>query len=344
MSCHHNYLAQTYRRLSVLAVLAAALVLFALMDLASGGSSMPIEDVVAALLSGPKGESVESTIIWSIRLPMTLTALFVGTALATAGLEIQNITGNALASPSTLGISSAASFGAAGAITLGLTVFGQLWIGTALTAFVFALLVSLAIYCLGKVQGMSPTTLILSGIVMNFFFMALQQFLQYRSSPEIAQLIAGWTFGNLERSTWTSVTAAGLMTLVGYLYLMMRSWSLTALTLGEERAQSLGIAVTRLRAEVFFLSSLLIAAAVGFIGTVSFVGLVAPHCAKLMVGEDQRFLLPASLLTGGALMLLSSYVAKLFSSGSMLPVGIITSLVGVPFLLILLIRSRGSLA
>lgn len=343
MSCHHNYVHHVMKRFAVLGALTAALVVFVLLDLASGGSAMALTNVVAALFSGPSAQTIDATIIWSIRLPMTLTALFVGTALAVAGLEIQNITGNALASPSTLGISSAASFGAAGAITLGITVFGQLWIGTALSAFVLALLVSLAIYFLGKVQGMSPTTLILAGIVMNFFFMALQQFLQYRSSPEIAQLIAGWTFGNLERSTWTSAAAAGFVTLLGCIYLLTRSWALTALTLGEERARSLGIAVTRIRAEVFFLSSLMIAAAVGFIGTVSFVGLVAPHCAKLLIGEDQRFLLPATLLTGGGLMLASSFVAKLLSSGSMLPVGIITSLVGVPFLLVLLLRSRGSL-
>lgn len=343
MSCHHNYVHQVLKRCAVLAGLCVALLVFVLLDLGSGGSSMPIANVVAALFSGPSSTSIDTTIIWSIRLPMTLTALFVGTALAVAGLEIQNITGNALASPSTLGISSAASFGAAGAITLGLTVFGQLWIGTALSAFALALTVSLAIYTLGKVQGMSPTTLILSGIVMNFFFMALQQFLQYRSSPEVAQLIAGWTFGNLERSSWTSAAAAGVVTLLGCAYLLTRSWALTALTLGEERARSLGVAVSRIRVEVFFLSSLMIAAAVGFIGTVSFVGLVAPHCAKLLIGEDQRFLLPATLLTGGVLMLASSFVAKLLSSGSMLPVGIITSLVGVPFLLVLLLRSRGSL-
>ncbi|MGN1209689.1 MAG: FecCD family ABC transporter permease [Duodenibacillus sp.] len=340
MSCHANYTRHIRRRLVLVTLLASALVVCALADLAVGGSRMPLGDVVRALAAGPASESIDAAILWSIRLPMTLTALFVGTALAVAGLEIQNITGNALASPSTLGISSAASFGAAAAITAGFTLFGQLWIGTALAAFVLALVVSVAVFALGRLQGMSPTSLILSGIVMNFFFMALQQFLHYQASPEIAQLISGWTFGNLERSSWTSAAAASVVTLMGFMYLLARSWVMTALTLGEERARSLGIAVGRLRAEVFFLSSLMIAAAVGFIGTVSFVGLVAPHCARLMLGEDQRFLLPATLLTGGLLMLTSSFAAKLLSTGAMLPVGIITSLVGVPFLLVLLLKSR----
>ena len=344
MSCHALYRKRILARLGILAALClAAAVLFAA-DLASGGSDMTISAAVRGLLAGPGGAGIESTIVWSIRLPMTLTALFVGTALALAGLEIQNITGNALASPSTLGIASAASFGAAAAITAGLTVFGHLWAGTALAAFVFALAVSAAVWYLAGLRGMSPTTLILAGIVMNFFFMALQQFLQYRAGPEIAQLISGWTFGNLERSSWTSTAAAAAATALGILFLVPRSWTMTALTIGEERAKSLGVPVARLRVQVFFVSALVIACAVGFIGTVSFVGLVAPHCAKLLLGEDQRFVLPASVLTGGALMLASSVAAKALSTGAMLPVGIVTSIVGVPFLIALLLRGRGARA
>ena len=122
-------------------------------------------------------------------------------------------------------------------------------------------------------------------------------------------------------------------------YLIGRSWELTTLTIGEERALSLGVPVRRLRVVAFGISALLIACSVSFIGTVSFVGLVAPHLAKLTLGEDQRYLLPGSLLTGAMLMLASSVAAKLLSAGAVLPVGIVTSLVGVPFLLVLLLRS-----
>lgn len=341
MSCHAHYRRRIFVRLALLAVLASAMTVLFAADLASGGSDMTLASAVNGLLAGPGSNDIESTIIWSIRLPMTLTALFVGTALAVAGLEIQNITGNALASPSTLGIASAASFGAAAAITTGFTLFGHLWAGTALAAFVFALVVSAAVWYLAGLRGMSPTTLILAGIVMNFFFMALQQLLQYRAGPEVAQLISGWTFGNLERSSWTSTLVAATATALGVLFLAPRSWAMTAITIGEERAKSLGIAVARLRVQVFFVSALLVACAVGFIGTVSFVGLVAPHCAKLLLGEDQRFVLPATILTGGSLMLASSVAAKALSSGAMLPVGIVTSIVGVPFLIALLVRNRG---
>lgn len=338
MSCHLHY-RQTNRKRTMILCAAALLLLIAVgLDLAVGSSAMPPSALLSALFSGPDASDINSTIVWSLRLPMTLTALFVGTSLAMAGLQIQNITQNALASPSTLGITSAASFGAALAISLGLSVFGQFWLATATSALFFALFVSFAIYFLSARRGMTPETVILAGIVVNFFFLALQQVLIYRSSPEVAQIINGWTFGNLERASWLAVGINALLTLLIAVFLLKRSWVITALTLGEERAMSLGIAVKPLRIETFFLSALLIAGAVAFIGTVSFVGLVAPHIAKLLLGEDQRFLLPGTLLSGALLMVLSSLFAKLISAGAIIPVGIITSLVGVPFLLALLVR------
>ncbi len=338
MSCHDRYAQTNRKRLTALAVGTVALVFFVLLDLAVGSSNLSVIEACSALLLGPGQAHIHGVIIWDLRLPMTLTALFVGMALAVAGLQIQNITGNALASPSTLGITSAASFGAAIAITLGIGVAGVLWLGSALMALGFAIAVSVAIYLLSQQRGMTPQTVILAGIVMNFFFMALQQLLIYWSSPEVAQLINGWTFGNLERSSWLSATVAAVLTLMAVVYLVRHTWALTALTLGEERALSLGVPVKRLRIEAFFLSALLIAGAVAFIGTIGFVGLVAPHLAKLLLGEDQRFLLPGTLLSGALLMTASSVLAKCLSIGAILPVGIVTSLIGVPFLLILLIR------
>lgn len=338
MSCHLHYRQTNRKRMMILCAATVLLLITMVLDLAVGSSSLTVTALLDALLSGPEASDINATIVWSLRLPMTLTAFFVGTSLAMAGLQIQNITQNALASPSTLGITSAASFGAALSISLGLGVLGQFWIATAASALFFALFVSFAIYFLSARRGMTPETVILAGIVVNFFFLALQQVLIYHSSPEVAQIINGWTFGNLERASWLAVALNAALTFCISLFLLRRSWAITVLTLGEERAMSLGIAVRRLRIETFFLSALLIAGAVAFIGTVSFVGLVAPHIAKLLLGEDQRFLLPGTLLSGALLMVLSSLLAKLISVGAIIPVGIITSLVGVPFLLILLIR------
>ena len=131
---------------------------------------------------------------------MTFTCLFVGASLSLAGLLIQTITNNPLASPYTLGVTAGASFGAAIAITTGFALFGQIWLGVSLAALVMALTVSAFIFYLGSKRSLTATTLILVGVIMNFFFQALQQYLQYRASPEIAQIISGWTFGNLQRS------------------------------------------------------------------------------------------------------------------------------------------------
>ena len=255
----HMYRQLNGRRLltgMVLAILTLGLIV---VDLGMGSSGIGPGEVVDALLGGPDGDTANTAILWSIRLPMTLTCVFVGGSLSLAGLQIQTITNNALASPYTLGITASASFGAAIAITLGLSVAGYLWIGTALLALVFALAVSLLIFYVGRLKGMSTSTLILSGIFMNFFFQALQQYLQYRASPEIAQIISGWTFGNLQRSSWMSVVVSGCLLVMGAALLSGWSWRLTVLTTGEERARSLGINVERLRLHVFLICSFLIA-------------------------------------------------------------------------------------
>lgn len=208
MSCHVHYRQAIKHRLALIFGLTALTALLFAADLTAGSSGMPLSAVLNALWAGPSGQSPEALILWSLRLPMTLTALFVGAALALAGLQIQTITANALASPSTLGITSGASFGAALAITAGFTVGGELWLGTMTASFLASLLICALILALGRLRGMTPTTLILAGIVMNFFFMALHQFLVYVASPEVAQLISGWTFGNLERAGWLSAACA----------------------------------------------------------------------------------------------------------------------------------------
>lgn len=307
MSCHVHYRQAMKHRLALIFGLTALTALLFAADLTAGSSGMPLSAVLNALWAGPSGQSPEALILWSLRLPMTLTALFVGAALA---------------------------------ITAGFTVGGELWLGTMTASFLASLLICALILALGRLRGMTPTTLILAGIVMNFFFMALHQFLVYVASPEVAQLISGWTFGNLERAGWLSAACALGAVLFGTLLLAPKVWALTTLSIGEERAKSLGIQVSRLRLLVFSTASVLIAASVSFIGTIAFVGLVAPHCAKLLLGDDQRFLMPASMLFGGAILLLSSLLSKFISTGAMLPVGIITSIVGVPFLFVLLLKNR----
>ena len=317
----HMYRQLNGRRLltgMVLAILTLGLIVI---DLGMGSSGIGPGEVVDALLGGPDGDTANTAILWSIRLPMTLTCVLWELAQPCRSANpdhYQQRSGEPLYSR---------HYGKrqfwsghshyVGAFRGGVPLDRD---GAARTRI--RACVSLLIFYLGRLKGMSTSTLILSGIIMNFFFQALQQYLQYRASPEIAQIISGWTFGNLQRSSWMSVVVSGCLLVMGAALLSGWSWRLTVLTTGEERARSLGINVERLRLHVFLICSFLIAGAVGFIGTVAFVGLVAPHCAKLMLGEDQRYLLPSATILGGLMLLASSIVSKLLSGGSMLPVAL----------------------
>lgn len=335
-----GYQQRMRRRVLISVLLFILLCVLVTLDIQIGSSHIALKDLVEAILGGPQGESSSAFIVWDIRLPMTFTCLFVGASLSLAGLLIQTITNNPLASPYTLGVTAGASFGAATAITLSFSIFGQIWIGVSLSALVMALMVSAFIFYLGSRKRLTATTLILVGVIMNFFFQALRQYLQYRASPEVAQIISGWDFGNLQRSSWISSAVSSAAWVIVLLISFKYAWKLTALSDGEERARGLGINTDYLRMFVFTVSSVLVSSAVAFIGTVAFVGLISPHCAKLMLGDDQRFLIINSSVVGSSLMLSASVVSKLMSDGATLPVGIVTSVIGVPFLFFLLLRSR----
>lgn len=335
-----SYRRRIRKRVLISFALILLMLILLLADIQVGTSDISSASLLRAILDGPDGSSSSAFIIWEIRLPMTFTCLFVGASLSLAGLLIQTITHNPLASPYTLGVTAGASFGAAVSITLSFTVLGQVWIGTSLSALVMALSVSALIFYLGNRRSLTSTTLILVGVIMNFFFQALQQYLQYRASPEIAQVISGWTFGNLQRSSWISASVSAFTWTAAMLISLTYAWKLTAFADGAERANGLGINTNRLRMFAFTVSSILVSAAVAFIGTVAFVGLIAPHCTKMILGDDQRFLIISSSIMGSILMLAASVISKLLSEGATLPVGIVTSVIGVPFLFFLLMRSK----
>lgn len=314
--------------------------LSALLDLGIGSSWLGMEQVVDALLGGPSGDRLLTLIIWQLRLPITLTCLMVGASLGLAGGLMQTLLANPLASPYTLGISAAAGFGAAMAFLTGFSVFGLHWLGVPFAAFLTSGLASLVIYIIGRSRHMDAKILILTGIVVLFFFQALQSLIQYLASPEVLQQIVFWLFGSLLKASWLSFLVSGAVFLFSLLFTLSKVWALTALTLGEDRALALGIKTSKLRLQMFLLCSLLTAGAVSFVGTIGFIGLVAPHLARMLIGEDQRFYLPLAALIGALLLCTSSLVAKLIVPGTIIPIGIITSLVGVPILLYFLMSRR----
>ncbi len=183
--------------------------------------------------------------------------------------------------------------------------------------------------------------MVLFGIVVHFLFQALLSLVQFRSTPEVAGQIVYWMFGSLLKSTWTGVFVSGSIFIICALLLTRYAWRLTTLSAGEERAKSLGVDTDKLRLHVFVLSALLTAGAVSFVGTIGFIGLVSPHFARMLVGEDQRYLAPMSAMLGVLLMATASNVSKLVIPGIIVPIGIVTSLIGVPFLIYMIVRRVG---
>lgn len=328
-----------WRRRGLVALLLILALASALTDFVSGPSSLGVVDALRGLFDAGSLGRGQRVILWEVRLPIAVLAVLVGMALALAGVEMQTILGNPLAEPFTLGVSSSAALGAALAIVLGVGVpgFDLAWLVPA-NAFVFALGALLLLQLLARTHQAGPETLVLFGITIGFAAGALLSLLQFVASEDALQQLVFWTMGSLARADWTNV---GLLTAV-LVVTMPFSWRaarrLTALRLGDDRARSFGINVDRLRLWALVRASLLAATAVALVGTIGFVGLVGPHMARLLVGEDHRFLLPASVVCGALLMSLASVISKTLVPGVLMPVGIATSLVGLPVFLALLTR------
>lgn len=334
-----NYRCLLLRRCALVVLLGLLLLASVLADLASGSSGMTLGQLLAGILEPDSLSATERVIIWNVRLPYALMAVLVGAALSLAGAEMQAILDNPLASPFTLGVSSAAALGASLAIAYPLSI-GWLAPSAQVTvaAFACACLSVLLLQAMSRLRGAGTESLVLFGIALVFSCNALVSLLQLLATEDVLQQLVFWTLGSLARADWEKL---GILTVVLALLLpfsLRAAPAMTLLRMGEDRARSFGVDVRRLRYASLLRISLLAATAVAFVGTIGFVGLVGPHMARLLVGEDQRFLLPASALVGALLLSLSSIASKLILHGVIVPVGIVTALVGVPVFVVLVFR------
>ncbi|HWK35488.1 iron ABC transporter permease [Sphingomonas sp.] len=328
------------RRDAIVAALALACVAALVLDVVTGPASLGVRTVIDGLVRPGSLDPTAHAIIWQIRLPQALVAMLVGAALSLAGAEMQTVLNNPLSDPFTLGVSSAASFGASLAIVLGISIpFVPFDAMTPINAFVLAFAAVLVIQALARAQGGGAQTLVLFGIALVFAFNALTALVQFIASPEALQQLVFWTMGSLSRASWGAVGLLGAVLVAVVPFALLSARQLTALRLGEDRAASTGVDVRRLRFVSLFRVSLLSATAVACVGVVGFVGLVGPHIARLLLGEDHRRFLPGSMLVGALLMSLAASAAKLIVPGASLPVGIVTALIGVPVFLALMMRS-----
>ncbi|OPX64377.1 MULTISPECIES: iron ABC transporter permease [unclassified Methanoregula] len=314
-----------------------------------GAMTLSVQDVISSLVS--PAESNASLIVWSIRLPRVIAALVAGAGLAAAGVVMQSVLRNPLSSPYTLGISHAAGFGAAFAITaLGAGTLSHN-IADAVTvrnpyiiticAFAGSMLATAALLLVARYRNSRPEVIILLGVALAALFTAGTTFLQYFSSADQVAAIVFWTFGDVGRATWGDLAIIALVVIPSIAYFVYSRWDYNAIDAGDDAAQGLGVNVERSRTVGMFLGSLITAVVVSFMGIIGFIGLLGPHMVRAIVGSDHRYLLPAACLMGSILLLAADQVARVIIAPATLPVGVLTAFLGAPlFIWLVLGRQR----
>lgn len=337
----HAYSGMLARRRAMIVLMFGLLLISFLLDVATGPGQYPLTIIFEVLIDPMAHGARLKVIVWDYRLPVAVTAAVVGALLAVAGAQMQTILNNPLAEPFTLGVSAAASFGASLSIVLGISIIPA--VGPFLVtvnAFVFALTTCGLILLATRIKGVGSETMILFGIAIFFTFSALLALMQYMASEDQIARIVFWMMGSLSRASWEKIALGGMLLAVAIPFSLIRTWPMTGLRMGEVTAASMGVDVARLRVEMLVCISLLAATAVSFVGTVGFVGLVGPHIARMLVGEDQRYLVPLAAIVGALVLSLTSLISKSITPGVIYPIGIITSLIGVPVFVSIILGTR----
>lgn len=282
--------------------------------------------------------------VWN-RMRRIFACILVGAGLAVAGVVMQCILKNPLASPYTLGLSSAAAFGAsfaiiflqAGSSGTSLISIDNPYV-TTICAFVFSLLATGIILLLTKITRVSAETMVLAGVAISAIFTAGLSFMQYIASDTQLANIISWTFGDMGRVTWEYILIVFAVLVPVALYFIYKRWDYNAMDAGDETAKGLGVNTERERIVGMVLSALVSSVIVSFFGIIAFIGLLGPHIARMIIGGDHRYLIPGAIIIGALILLISDIVGMNMLSPMVIPVGIITSLLGGPLFIYLLVR------
>ena len=338
------------RNTTLLISLLAAVIVLGIVCLFVGSSNMTVSEAISALFG--RGNDAQSRIIWKIRMPRVLAAIVAGMGLAVSGLVMQTTLNNTMAAPSTLGVSNAAVFGAnlsiiafaGGFLSTGNNLqsfdVGANPYATSVLAFVFAALSILLILGLCTIRSFSPNVVVLAGMAIGSVWTAATTILQFYATDVGLSAAVIWSFGDLGRATYRTILIMLAAVFVGLLFFRLMAWKYNALLSGEATAKTMGVNVELLRFVSLFLASLITAACVSFLGIIGFVGVICPHVAKKLLGQDHRVTIPASCLMGSLLLLLADTASRSLGSGSALPVGAITSLLGAPFFIAIIFTRK----
>jgi iron complex transport system permease protein len=327
-----TYIEHIRQKILLLIVLVFMVGIIAIYAITQGAYEIPVRHVLLALTGNAEGAS--RVVIANIRLPRIVAAVICGWGLSLSGLCIQSLLKNPLGSPITLGISHGAAFGAAAAIV----VFGAKMVSVTTFAFAGGIGATVVILILAKFKRLSPLAIILAGTALHSLFLSGTYLIQYLATEtELAQVVF-WTFGDVARSNWKQIWLLGGAVLLISIFLMALRWDLNALASGDDVAKGLGVKVEQIRLSGMVVATLVAALATAFHGIIGFLGLIAPHMARRVVGEDHTFLIPFSAVLGALLLLLADTLGRVLIGSGALPVGVITSFLGAPMFLFLLVR------
>ncbi len=334
--------------------LLALLVILAGYAIAAGTYDLSTLKVIRALLGYEEGAA--GIVIWNIRMPRIVAAIVAGWGLAISGVAMQCLLRNPLGSPFTLGISHGAAFGAALAIvvlgggvaqssvlrtTASTLVFVEDVFSVTFFAFLGAMAATLVILALSRMKRLSPGSIILAGVALSSLFVSGTILIQYFATEVEIATIVFWTFGDVSRSSWQEIGVMTAASAVVTVYFVLNRWKLNALSSGEDVAKGIGVDVEKVRLWGMLMAALVAALVTAFHGVIAFLGLLAPHIARRMVGADHRLLIPFASIVGALLLLLADTAGRILIGSGTLPVGVLTSFMGAPLFLYLLTRGYG---
>ncbi|MGF1792815.1 MULTISPECIES: FecCD family ABC transporter permease [Photobacterium] len=334
--------ARNQKKKIALAVFFVMSIICLIADILIGSQGLTLDQVLNGIFHPSSSDIASRIIIWDIRMPMSLMAPLVGGALALAGAQMQTTLNNPLADPYTFGVSAAAGFGASLVITNVIAIpFIPVEYQVAFMAFIMCLLTTFMIAGVSSIKRVSIEGVMLFGVAIMFAYDSMLTMMQYIATETQLQTLVFWQMGSLDRGSWEKITVLAILLPIVLAIMMKDSWKLSTLKIGQERAESMGINVNRLRVKTLLLVSVITSLSVSFVGAVGFVGLVAPHIARMILGEDQRYFLPASFLLGAVLLELASIASKSIMPGIILPLTVVMSMVGIPFFIFLIVKKGG---
>lgn len=339
------------RLLFILAFIVVVIILF-FVSLVIGTRELSVSEVYTFLINHLKGVVYDRTtqyelwyddnLIWNYRVPRALFAIIAGAGLAVAGSAMQSVMKNPLADPYTTGISSGAMLGVSLAMVLGFAAGngGIDGYGTVINAMIFAMIPVLVIYVMSPFLNRSPSTLILAGTAVSYLFSSLTSLLLVSTSSATLATVYEWQVGNFIDLGWNSIPFVLVTCTIGTAILMVLSNKLNLMSLDDKDAKALGLDSEKLRLVCLIILSFMAASVISFVGIIGFVGLIVPHMVRMIIGSDYRFVIPASVAVGGTFLLGCDIISRAINVNAIIPVGVITALIGAPIFLYLIIRQK----